>query len=99
MNDAAAVGGGERVGYLQTNQQRGLELEWTAGDELAHVLAFDELHRDEVNAVDNVEIEDRADVWMVQRRREPCFAFESFQVGFFRAELGRNNFDHDRAAE
>src|SRR5690348_12464712 len=79
MNDAAAMRGGECFSDLQTDQQRGLEFEWTARDELAHVLAFDELHRDEVNAVNFIEIEDRADVWVVQRRGESRFAFETFE--------------------
>src|SRR5689334_15720951 len=99
MNDAAAVRGGECVGDLQTDQKRGLQLERTTRDELANVLAFDELHRDEMNSVDFVEIEDRADVWVVQRRREPRFAFEALEVCFFGAEFGRNDFDHNRAAE
>src|ERR1041385_1422768 len=99
MNDAAAVCGCERVGDLQTDQERGLELEWTARDELADVLAFDELHRDEEDAVDFVQIEERADVWVVQRRREPRFAFEAFEVCFLSAQFRRNDFDHNRAAK
>ena len=47
----------------------------------AHVFAFDVLHGDEVNAVDYVEIEDGADVRMVQRRGKARFA-EPSQVGF-----------------
>ena len=62
--------------------------ERSTGDELAHVLAFDVLHCDEVNAVNFVEIEDGADVWMVQRRGETCFAFKSFEVGFFALSSG-----------
>ena len=30
MNDAAVVGGGECVGDLQADQQRGFQLQWTA---------------------------------------------------------------------
>src|SRR6185503_5051291 len=99
MNDATAVRGGECIGDLQPDQQRRLQLEWTTGHKLSNVLSFDVLHRDEMNAVDFVEIEDGADVWMVQRRGEARFAFESFQVCFFSAELGRYDFDHNRAAK
>ena len=81
---------------LQTDQERRFQFEWTSGDELAHVLAFDVLHRDEVHAVHFVEIEDGADVWMVQRRGETRFAFEAFQVCFFRAEFRGYDFDHNR---
>src|ERR1051325_7834051 len=99
MNDAATVRGREGVGDLQTDQEGGFQFEWTSGDKLAHVLSFDELHGDEVNAVHFVEIEDRADVRVVQRRRATRFAFETFQARFLRAELRRYDLDHNRAAE
>src|ERR1044072_4317484 len=99
MDDTAAVRGCECVRNLQTDQQCRLQFQRATGDELAYVLAFDELHCNEVNAVYFVEIEDGADVWMVERRGETCFAFKSFKVGFFRAELGRDDLDHDRASE
>src|SRR6185503_15890043 len=99
MNDASLVRGGERVSNLQTDQQRGFEFERTAGDELAHVLAFNKLHRDEVNAVDFIEVVDRADVRMVQRRRELRFSFKSFEISLFGAELRRDDFDYNRTIE
>jgi len=36
---------------------------------------------------------------MVQRGSEPRLALESFQVGFFDGEFGRQNFDDDGAAK
>src|SRR5215510_9082211 len=99
MNDAAAVGCGKCFGDLQTDQQRCFEFEWTTGDELAHVLALDKLHRDEMHAFDFVDIEDRADVRVVQRGGEPCLSFEAFEISLLRAELGRYHFNHDRASE
>ena len=99
MNDAAVVCGGESVSDLQTDQQCSFQFERTTGNELAHVLAFNELHRDEVNTVNFVEIVNGADVWMVQRRRELCFSFKSFEIGFFRAEFRRDDFDYNRAIE
>src|SRR6185436_17289497 len=99
MNDAAAVCGCESLGDLQTDQQSSFEFKWTSSDELAHVLALHELHRDEVNAVDLIEIVDGADVWMVQRRRELRFSFEALEIGLFRAEFRRDDFDYNRAIE
>src|SRR6185295_19082613 len=99
MNDATAVRGSEGLGNLQTDQQSGFQLEWTARDELSHVLAFDKLHRNEVNTVDFIEIEDRADVWVVQRRGNARFAFETFEIRLFRAELRGDDFNHNRAAK
>ena len=52
-----------------------------------------------MNAVNFVEIENRADVWVVQRRREPRFAFESFEVRVSGAEFRWYDFDHNRAPE
>src|SRR5687768_12712723 len=52
-----------------------------------------------MSAVVFVEIEDSADVWMVQRRGETGFSFEAFEVGFLRAEFGRNDFDNNGAAQ
>src|SRR5689334_5603078 len=99
MNDAATVRGRECVGHLQADQESSFQFEWTTRDELPHVLAFDELHGDEMNAVNFIEIEDRADVWVIQRRGEPCFAFETFEVSFLCAEFRRYDFDHNRASK
>jgi hypothetical protein len=49
---------------------------------LPHVSPFDVLHGDEVNAVDLVEVEDGADVWMIEGRRELCFTLETFEICF-----------------
>ncbi len=99
MNDAPTVRCRECVGDLQTDQQRRFQFEWTACDELPHILAFNELHRDEMEPVNFVQIVDSADVWMVQRRCEARFAFESFQVCFLRAQFRWNDLDHNRASE
>src|SRR5437763_15838917 len=99
MNDAATVCCGERVGNLQADQQRRSQFQWTTSHELPHVLAFDKLHRDVVNALGFIELEDGADVWVVQRRCKSRLTFESFEVCFFRAELRRNYFDDDGTAE
>ena len=52
-------------------------------DQFTDVLPVDKLHRDEVNALDLVQIENRADIRMIQRRRQSRFALEPLEVGFF----------------
>ena len=89
MNDALRVRNGERIGHLNGDQQCAFEFERSAVDKLSDVLAVDVLHRDEVHAVHDVQIKDRADVRMIQRRSEPCLAFKAFQVGFLRGEFRR----------
>ena len=89
MNDSARVRGGQRVGHLDGNRKRAAQIEGAAVDKLTHILAFDELHRDEVDAADLVEIEDSADVGMVERRSETGFALKSLDVGFFDCQLRR----------
>src|SRR5690349_529132 len=52
-----------------------------------------------MDAVDLVEIKDCADVRMIERRSEASFAFEAFEVRFFRGEFGGQDLDHKGAAE
>ena len=73
----ASVRGGEGVGNLDGDQQRALQLEWMPVYKLPHVLSFDVLHGDEVMSFSFVEIEDGADVWMIERGGEPGFAFKA----------------------
>src|SRR6185503_15479085 len=87
------------VRSLQRDRQRAFEGERAAIDELPDVLPFDVLHRDEVDAVDLVEIEDRADVWMIERGGETRLAFKALEVRFARRKLCGKNFDDECAAE
>ena len=99
MNDAASMRGSERVGDLDADQQRAFQLERMAADKLSDVAAFDVLHGDEVVAFRFVEIEDGADVWMIERGGQPRFAFKAFEVCFSRGQLRRQDFDDDGAAK
>ena len=78
---------GQGVGNLKANQQSAFQIERMPVHELAHVAALDVLHGDEVMPFSFIEIEDGADVWMIERRGEPRFAFETPQVGFARGQL------------
>src|ERR1041384_5963640 len=83
MDDAAFVSGRQRVGDLNRDRERAREIEWTTVNQFANVFAFDELHGDEMHAIQVIEIEDGADVRVIERRGESCFALEPFEVGFF----------------
>ena len=94
-----AVSGSKRVGGLKRDRQCAFQRQWTSIDQLAHVTTLDVLHRDEVNAVDLVEIEDRADVWMIEGRGETGFAFETFEVGFLGGEFCGKDFDDNGSTQ
>src|SRR6185369_4098513 len=66
MNYSLGMSGGESVGYLDRYGKRALQLQRLAVDQLAHVATRNVLHRNEVDAVDDVEIENCADVGVVQ---------------------------------
>ena len=99
MNDASRMRGGQRVGDLNGNQQRALQVERVAIHELTHVATLDVLHGDEVVAFSFVEIEDGADVWMIERGRQPRFAFKAPKVCFARGQFRGQDFDDYGAAE
>src|SRR5262245_36921945 len=80
MDDAAFMRSSQGVGNLDGDREGAAKVERASVYQIAHVLAFDVLHRDEVDAFNVVEIEDGADVWMVEGRSEPRFALETFEV-------------------
>src|SRR5882724_2994107 len=97
MNDAARVRRRQGVGNLNPDPQSALQLQRPSIAKLADVLAFNELHGDEVQALRLVQVEDGTDVRMVESGSEPRLALESFQVGFFDGEFSRQDFEHNRA--
>ena len=66
---------------------------------MSHVSTLDVLHCDEVNAIDFIEVEDGADVWVVQCGSEARFTFKTFEVCFSGGKLGGQDFDNQGAAE
>src|SRR5688572_8328235 len=99
MNDAASVCGSECLCCLQRDGQSTFERQRAAVYELPHILPFNELHRDEMDAVDLIEIKNGADVWMVKGRSEARFTLETPEVCFACGELGREDFDDEGAAQ
>ena len=57
------------------------------------------LHRDKVQTFDFIKIEDSANVRMIQRRSQPRFPIESFEICLFRGQLRRQHFEHHGAAQ
>ena len=52
-----------------------------------------------MNAIDFVEVEDRADVWMIEGGSKARFSLETLEVRFARGKLGRQDFDYERATQ
>src|SRR5688572_26653034 len=83
VDDAAGVGSCQRISYLDCNQKGAAQFQWASTYQLAHIASFDVLHGDEVHTIGFVEIEDSADVRMIEGGGEACFAFEALEIGFF----------------
>src|SRR6185369_3484019 len=93
MHNAATVRCCERVSHLDRDRESAAQIEWFTVDDLAHVAPFDELHRNKLNVADFMQTEDRADVWMIERRRELGFTFETDEVRSAVSEIRRNDFN------
>lgn len=90
---------GECVGNLNGDQERALQLERVPANQLPYVATFDVLHGDEVVSFGFVEIEDSADVWMIERGGEARFALKALEVCFSGGQLSGQDFDYNRAAK
>src|SRR6185369_10170711 len=66
MDYSLGMGNGQCVRNLNSNRQGALKLQRFAVYQLPHVAAGNVLHRDEVDAVDDVEVKNRTDVGMIQ---------------------------------
>ena len=67
VDDAFVVGAGECFGHLGGELQRAGERKGLSLQQIAELLALDELHGDESGAVRFVDLEDGGDVRMVER--------------------------------
>ena len=83
MNNSACMRCHERICDLNRDREGALKLQRPPAHQFTNVAALDVLHRDEVNAVDFVQIKNRADVRMVQCRSEAGFTFKPFKICFF----------------
>ena len=90
VDDARGMRGVQRVGDLDPTSSTVSSLEWTGGEPILQRRALQILHDDERSPVLLADVVDRADVWVVQRRRRPRFARETAQgLGIASRDLRR----------
>src|SRR5687767_3157179 len=65
MNYSLRMGHCQRIRHLNGDRQSTFKLQRLSTDELPHIATRNVLHRNKVDAIDFVEVEDGADVWMV----------------------------------
>ncbi len=108
MDHALGVRGLEGLGHLRGDLDRALERDRAALDALREVLALDQLHHQEAQRSvplsrtrrrGLVELVDRGDVRMIQRRQHAGFALEALQTFAVGSELVGQQLDRDVAAE
>ena len=99
MNDSLRMRYGERVRYLNSNGERALELQRFPVYQLPHVAAGNVLHGDEMDIVNDVQIENCANVGVVQRGSQAGLALKAFHVCFFGDKFFRQDLDDQSAAK
>ena len=96
MDDPARVRRVERVGDLDRDLEKPLEGRRRPRQEVPKRLAFDELHDDERAPVRLVDVVDRADVRVLERRRRPGLALQSLERRGVAARSSGRNFSATR---
>ncbi len=99
MDDAEAVRGVQRVGDLDAHFDQRVDRERSAVDAPPQRLAADHLHHEERQIAVPPDVEQRADIRMVERGRGPGFALEALEGDRILRELHRKEFDGDLPAE
>jgi hypothetical protein len=99
VDDAALVGGVERIGDLDAVFHQGREFDRLSADLLIQRLAFEQLHGHELLAVVVADLVNGADVAMVQGRSSSCFALKSLERLGFVLKIFREEFEGDVTAE
>ena len=93
------VRGGQRVGHGNRDAQHLAEPHPLSRDQRVEALAAHVLHDDEVDAVGRLDLVDRDDVRMVQRRGRFGFLDKPLAAGLVRHPVVREDLDGDLAAE
>jgi len=99
MNDSFAVRRIERVRDVNCDVKKPRDRERTSGDQVIQRAALEQLHHNEVLALELINFVNRTDMRMVERRRGPCFALESLQRLRIILGLLRKKFQGNLAAE
>jgi hypothetical protein len=99
MNDAFAVGGVEGVGDLDAQRDQGFGVERAAFDAMLQGLAFEELDRDEGQAVLLVDLVNGADIGMVESGGGLSFALKAAEGLMIFGHVVGEEFEGNKAAE
>ena len=99
MEDPGTMRGGERLGDLDRPLDRLVECERPACDPGLEGLAIDELHHDEVAPGVATDVEERADVRVVEPRDRTRLAVEALAPFLGSRDRRREQLERDRALE
>ena len=99
MDDALVVRGGQSVGEAGGDVEESLERHAAFGYRPVERLAFDELHREEVDAVRLLDRVHAHDAGVVEGRESLGLALEALQALRVRGHLGRQHLEGDLAPE
>ena len=99
VHDAGGVGADQCAGDLNSILQHFAEAEPGARDKFFERFAFNEFHRDVIQAVFRTYIEDGDDIGMVERRRRLRLLDEALFAFFVAGLAGHQNLESDFAAE
>jgi hypothetical protein len=99
MDDALSVRGLERLGDLHAQLEKVSHRQRLAIDEVLEGLALHQLHRQEGLPRHLIDLIDRADVGMIERRGGTCLPLESRQRGGIIGQPRRQEFQRHLAAQ
>ena len=99
VHDAGAMRLDERVGYFDGDFQDFVGRERLAGEAVVESLTFQILHDEVVDVALRTDVIEHTDIGMLQSGNGFGFALKAGAQFRIRAEMGRKNFDGDRAFE
>ena len=95
MNDAARMGGIERIGDLRAEIEQGIRGHGPAADAFTKRLPFKDFHHQIGAPIVFADVVNRADSGMIQRRCGARFALEAFERGRIACEVRGEKFERD----
>ena len=99
MHDSLVVRRFERVGDLTRDGQRFINSQGARSQSLGKRLPFNQLENERMNPVAIFEAVNRANVWMIDGRKQPRFAFEPRATIRVRSEYVGQNLDGNVATQ
>src|ERR1700719_3456340 len=99
VHDPFGVSGVETIGNLNADFEKLRQRHRLPGDAMLQRLSLQQLHGDKWTALEFSNIVNRADIWMVERRRSPRFATESLDCLRILRSVVRKKFKRDTSAQ